>query len=413
MRALSRAISRASPAFEFGLDLCVFLFLPILVLASKGVAPLIAVAGLCALGIDAANLRAAWYRVRGLALLFALLVLWGLASSLWAIQPARSLLIALRLAGLFAAGAGLIAASSEIAAPRRMLACLVTGFIVALGLAAIQASSGGALTASWERREFLAPALNHAEDGFSFLLLPVSAILILQRRCVLAAFLAAIGFAAISQLVGDAARMAFIAGAAVSFAVYRWRTWLLRAAAIMSVALILAAPLIFPTLASIGVARHEALTIKFSAFHRLEIWSFVGARIAKKPLLGWGLDSSRVIPGGSAEIKDGIAVPHQWLPLHPHNSALQIWLELGVPGALLLAALVTWLWLALGRAAWPSLYTAATGGGLVTALGVAFGSYGIWQEWLISAEFLTLFLIRVMARLASQPMPETRSGAIS
>ena len=45
------------------------------------------------------------------------------------------------------------------------------------------------------------------------------------------------------------------------------------------------------------------------------------------------------------------------------------------------------------------------GGSLVTALIVALGSYGIWQEWLISAEFLTLFLILVMARLAAQPLP--------
>jgi hypothetical protein len=43
---------------------------------------------------------------------------------------------------------------------------------------------------------------------------------------------------------------------------------------------------------------------------------------------------------------------------------------------------------------------------------VALASYGIWQEWLISSEFLTLFLIVVLARVA-HPTPEARSGPIS
>ena len=61
---------------------------------------------------------------------------------------------------------------------------------------------------------------------------------------------------------------------------------------------------------------------------------------------------------------------------------------------------------------WPPLYGAAAGSSLVTGLVVAFGSYGVWQEWWIATEFLTAFLILVMARLA-QAMPDTRSGSIS
>jgi O-antigen ligase len=96
----------------------------------------------------------------------------------------------------------------------------------------------------------------------------------------------------------------------------------------------------------------------------------------------------------------------QWLPLHPHNAALQLWLELGAPGAILFAWLVAWVWLALGAAAWPPLYAAAAGSSLVTALVVGFGSYGVWQEWWISTEFLTLFLILVTARLVASGRSE-------
>jgi len=59
------------------------------------------------------------------------------------------------------------------------------------------------------------------------------------------------------------------------------------------------------------------------------------------------------------------------------------------------------VWLALDGATWPSLFTAAAGNSLVTALIVAFGSYGVWQEWWIGTEFLTCFLILAMAQIAA------------
>jgi O-antigen ligase len=399
---------RARAGFELGLDVCAFLFLPILVLASRGAAPLAAVAGLCALGLTAPRGAVAWRRVRGLALLFAALVLWGLLSSLWAIEPTRSLLIAMRLAGLFAAGLALIAASDAIVVPERLLAWFITGLVIGLALTVVQFWSNGALTAPLSRRMFDEPALNHAEDGFVLLLLPLCAMLVLGRRYRLAGFLAAITLAVISLLVGDTAQIAFALGIIAALALYRCRAWLARGGAIASVVLILGAPVIFPPLANIEPVRRSAQEVKFSAWHRLEIWSFVGSRIAEKPLFGWGLDSSRAIPGGTALTPDG----HQWLPLHPHNAPLQLWLELGVPGAALFAAFAARLWLALGSVPWPRLYAAAAGGSLVTALIIGLGSYGVWQEWWISSEFLTLFLILVMARLA-QPMPETRVGSIS
>jgi exopolysaccharide production protein ExoQ len=405
------AAARARFAFELGLDICAFLFLPILVLASRGAAPLGAVAGVCAFGLAIPNGAIAWRRVRGWALLFAALIVWGLASTLWAVDPQHSLSIALRLSGLFLAGLSLIAAAEEIAAPSRLVACLMAGLVVALALTLVQFLTLGVLTGMLSRRAFIEPALNHAEDGFGFLLLPLGAALFLSGRRWVAAVLLMATSVVICLLVGDAARLAFLLGVAVAVLLYFWRQWLARLAAAASVVVILAAPATFPPLAGIDAARHAAQEVKSSMWHRLAIWSFVGSRIAEKPLFGWGLDSSRAIPGGNAPIPDGY--PGQTsLPLHPHNAPLQVWLELGLPGALLFALLAARLWLALGRVSWPPLYAAAVGGSLVTALTVALGSYGVWQEWLIASEFLTLFLILVMARLA-QAMPDTRSGSIS
>jgi len=133
------------------------------------------------------------------------------------------------------------------------------------------------------------------------------------------------------------------------------------------------------------------------------IWSFVGDRIGEHPLRGWGLDSSRAIPGGS----DPIRPNETWLPLHPHNAPLQIWLELGVPGAVLCALLSAWFWLAFGRARWPRLYIAAAGGGLATAFVASTATYGVWQEWWEGTLAFSLFMALVMARVAAAG-PKTR-----
>jgi O-antigen ligase len=404
-----QVLARARSVFELGLDVSAFLFLPILVLAARGTAPLAAVAGVCALGLVADDFAAAWLRVRRLAPFFAALVVWGLISSLWAIESQRSLLMSFRLTGLFAAGLALIAAAGEIRAPQRLLYCLLAGFALSLALAAAQYATDGALTAPLGRRAFIEPSLNNIEDGFGLLLPPLCATLILRGRGVAAAVLALPTIVVIFLLVGDAARIAFIAGIIAAAVLYLGRRRLTRLATVASVVFILAAPAILPPLAGIAAVRQDAREVKFSAWHRLEIWSFVGGKIAEKPVFGWGLDSSRAIPGGSAPIP-GAPNGQQWLPLHPHNAALQLWLELGAPGAILFAGLVAWVWLMLGAASWPPLFAAAAGSSLVTALIVAFGSYGVWQEWWIGTEFLVAFLILVMAPLAGPRVIERHSS---
>jgi exopolysaccharide production protein ExoQ len=406
---------RIAAALECGLDIAAGLFLPVLALVPHGAAPLAAVAGLLGLGLAWPARWAGW--PRGLAGLFAVLLLWGMLSALWAVDPPRTLLMAARLAGLFAAGVALIAAAPRIAAPDRLLWCLGAGLAVALVLAMIQWATQGMLTQPFIRRPFVDPALNQVENGLVVLLLPLVAMLLLRRRFLVAAVAAAAMGGVVFRLVGEAGHAALVLGVAGGLLLYLWRGPMVRSAAAISAVVILGAPLLFPPAAGIAGLRHQAEEFKFSAWHRLEIWSFVGARIAERPLFGWGLDSSRAIPGGSALIpqpKEAAGMPRgQYLPLHPHNAPLQLWLELGVPGAALFALFAARVWLALGAAVWPRLYIAASGGSLVAGFVVALGAYGIWEEWWIASEFLALFLILVMARLAGQPMPDTRSGSIS
>ena len=209
--------------------------------------------------------------------------------------------------------------------------------------------------------------------------------------------LALLGAATIFVLAGTAAKTALAAGLPIALLCWYRRAPAARVLAVLTVLVVVTAPLTFARLDRGAGFLRTADSVKLSAGHRLLIWSFVGDRIAEHPLRGWGLDSSRAIPGGTDLIRPNQA----WLPLHPHNAPLQLWLELGVPGVVPFALLGGWLWLALGRADWPRFYAAAAGGSLATAFAASLATYGIWQEWWEGTLAFALFMVLVMARVAA------------
>ncbi|HJU15325.1 MAG TPA: O-antigen ligase family protein [Stellaceae bacterium] len=386
-------LSRLAAGLEGGLDLAALLFLPVLALVSRGLAALAAIAGVLALALVLCSRPGALRTPAAPAVLFALLVLWGAISAAWSPDPALSLIMAARLAGLFAAGLALVACVPVIAAPERLLRCFFAGLALGLAILWVQRATGGVLTRPFFVRGFVAPQLNQASDTLAILALPASAMLWHEHRRG-AALLLLSAAAAIYTLVGTSAQASFVAGLAAAFLFYYRRGLFAPIAAVLSVLVIVTAPLTFGKLAQIGPFVHLADDFKSSVPHRLLIWSFVGDRIAEKPFRGWGLDASRTIPGGTEWIRPG----QPWLPLHPHDAPLQLWLELGVPGIVLGALIIARLWRALGTARWPPLYAAACAGGLAAALAEALGTYGIWQEWWVGTLWFSLFLTLVMAR---------------
>ena len=73
--------------------------------------------------------------------------------------------------------------------------------------------------------------------------------------------------------------------------------------------------------------------LPLSGMNRLITWKFTSQKILERPLLGWGLRASRILPGGG-EKYDIVRVrengSHEvisrdfFIPLHPHNQFLQI-----------------------------------------------------------------------------------------
>jgi O-antigen ligase len=219
----------------------------------------------------------------------------------------------------------------------------------------------------------------------------------LRRGALLAA-----GAAVLLLLPGETPKIAVLAAAAAGGAALLAPRATPRALGAALAVAIIAMPLALGPVLARGVPSGGLVP---SAAHRLLIWDFVATRIAERPLLGWGMEASRAVPGRDARpaaetlgrfgLVDPAASRWELLPLHPHNGALQLWLELGLPGALLGAAFALLLGAAAARAARPAVATAALAAGAVTAT----LSFGAWQEWWVGAELMAA------AALAGLPPP--------
>ncbi len=389
--------ARFAEGCEACLCLAALLYFPLLVLVPRAIAALAAAAALASLVLLFAKrggsaAAACFGFPAGLILA---LVGWGAVSAAWSPAPWRSVVQGAALSGLIL-GALAMPAAAVVTAPRRLAGFLRAGFVGALAMALFDLASGGALSKPFFDRVYQPAWFNQAADGFAILLLPSAAAL---RRRPSAALFAAAGALTVLVLDGTAAKVALLVGLAVAAASWRRRVMVARIAAVVTVLAVATAPLSFGRLEQIASVVRTADWVKASAGHRLLIWSFVADRIAEHPLRGWGLDSSRAIPGG----RDPIGPGETWLPLHPHNAPLQVWLELGAPGAIALALLCGWFWLALAAAPWPPPYAAAAAGSLAAACAAAVATYGVWQEWWLGTLSFAMFMVLVMARLAPAP----------
>jgi O-antigen ligase len=125
-----------------------------------------------------------------------------------------------------------------------------------------------------------------------------------------------------------------------------------------------------------------------SVQHRLQIWKFVVDRAYEKKYTGWGLDASRRLPGGNALTSLGVSR----LPLHPHNGILQVWLELGMPGLILLSLLIGYVALVRAKERSVSYAAAVRMGTILPAITVGCLAFGVWQNWWVASLWLTAAL---------------------
>ena len=135
--------------------------------------------------------------------------------------------------------------------------------------------------------------------------------------------------------------------------------------------------------------------------HRWAIWQFTIERIWEHPVLGWGLDSSRSIPGAHATVFKGQG---EILPLHPHNTFLQVWLELGAVGAVAFALALAGSIYSISKTTTNWHHTAVLVSTIAVFLVMGLLSFGIWQNWWIATGMVSLASFHLVTGGADPPL---------
>ncbi len=329
----------------------------------------------------------------------------GATSALWSVDPGRSVFEGIRMFALVLL-AGAAAQALERGSPARLSPCLLAGILAGAVLTVGDQQSGQALRA-------LVRGLREWDVTLSFGLKPAATVLALLLPLALALPVPRLWragvllgvLAAVFGMPAQAAKIGVVAGLAGFVLARLAGAWAGRAIAVGAALLLLLTPLLLGLVLARGP---DVSAMQGSAAHRVLIWDFSIARIVERPLLGWGMEAARAVPGGREQIpieqlqRFGLEQQRDWfatvraqrLPLHTHNAALQLWLELGLVGAGLGAALV----LALGwRATSPG-----TAGLFAAAVAIGSLSYGIWQGWWLC---LLAMLALAARQLSREPPP--------
>ena len=334
-----------------------------------------------------------------------LILLYGIVSAFWAIEPVASLQLAVRLCLLSGAGLVLCSIVGALTFEQRQFIARFAffGTFLAVTLLYIDVLGDGVIQLEIlheERADY-----GRTASLLAFVVWTLIAQPEVHTRPILAAGAVVVVFDILLQTPGSAAKVAMLAGLFTLFAAWRFRALISK----IVFALVALVFLLGPTLARtfdqpnyyrpLIAAESELAAMRWTvAFaHRLHISGYTATRTLEHPVLGWGLDASRKIPGGTDPIKPedmgftggelsnnaagwlgrGAAVH---LPLHPHNTSLQIWLELGLFGALLACGFVIFLVRAAARHRHPAGLALC-----VSALVIANFSYGAWQSWWLSS----------------------------
>jgi O-antigen ligase len=140
---------------------------------------------------------------------------------------------------------------------------------------------------------------------------------------------------------------------------------------------------------------------------RLEIWDAVSRFALQNAFYGFGIEATR-----SVEAFDTAQIYRQSVTeLHPHNFAVQLWIEFGVIGALLGGAFLTRVLIVVKALPFAAARIALAS--TVFLLVIAAFSYGLWQSWFVGLIVLVygfnLYMIAFLKQ-RQQPSVQKESG---
>ena len=382
-------------------------------LQARAVVPVAILAAILSLALAR---KAGTWRVdigRPLTVILVLAGLWAALSISWAPDTWLGIRGALKLSGNLLLGAVLFSAARKLEADeRRWIApALLFGFGLTLALLFTEILFAGPITIGLLGLPDRGPGgffwLNASAAILILMIWPLS--LELRRRFHGVMAVAAFGLMGLILylMTYRTGLVSLIVGVIAAFGVYAFKRRAGITLAVLFALGVATAPMLPATVIKPATVIETVGDVPPPLMHRLHIWDFAAQRIAEHPIRGWGMNASRVIPGGK-NIVEGKAWSGYVMPLHPHNAVLQVWLELGGPGALLAGVFGVLVFLGIVRPHIPRAPSAAAAGQAMTALALLSSSYGIWQSWWLATLWISASLMVVAI---SGHQPQGRSEA--
>lgn len=341
-------------------------------------------------------------------------VAWSAISLVWTLVPERGTTTVLRLALVAVCILYLTDSARRLShdEQRRFGKWLVTGSVIGFVLTVV-AFANTEVPGRWIRGEALLGnelyGLNRNATVIAIMVWPVALVVAQLYGRYVAAGIIGFGALALFILAPATPLFAFIIGVlafALTWLSQAWGRRMLTLGFVISVAVVPFLDVLVPIANELLLS---VMTWPNSEVHRFAIWRFVSERIFETPIFGWGIEASRAIPGGDTQLflfsdDTGQTLTGRAMPLHPHNAVIQVWLELGLVGVMLLGALFALIMRSIRHFAGSRAVTATIVATTSCAFAIAQLGFGIWQGWWMSTLGITAVILVALA-------PRARGGA--
>jgi exopolysaccharide production protein ExoQ len=324
-----------------------------------------------------------------LALMFIVLCWAGIG---WSVAPGRTLAGALQASLVLPAALIFLASLRRFPLPsiERLLGSLAAAFLVGTLILLSDKIDGYRLLHLVDGKSAWPTKYNRGIDYFLLMLLPTLGFAVARGRRRIAALLVLAALLTVVAGVNATAQLALplaVFFAWLGYAAPRAALWLLGAG---TAAMALLLPLI---LRLVTRFRPEITPhIKISGVERLEIWDYISAHVLQRPIAGWGLWTSRLLPASPEEMAHFIKATGSGI--YPHNQWLELWVETGLPGVLIglgFSLLVLQRAAKLSAALRPFALAAYGVAMAVASLGFEITTDSWWASLSVSAGLFTLF----------------------
>ncbi|RVU35841.1 O-antigen ligase family protein [Hwanghaeella grinnelliae] len=339
------------------------------------------------------------------------LLAWALASALWSLDPGLSLERSLRLFLMIALAALVAIVLPNVRVGKRGALIIAGAIFCASGLIILDTvlglSIGPHLAKGGDPYDRTGPL-------FVLLLLPTFTIIDGRFGRKVSISLVFLSVAAVLLLSNKASVLALILGLGAWIVYMALRRF--------GPQLAVAAILVFTVVQPLGVAAFHSQIGQWSLSsnaesgirHRAYIWAFSAEKALERPVFGWGIGTSRAVPGGDTKATflrpDGtIAGQGEAIPLHPHNAFLQVFLEMGLVGMGLVALTLSVAAYRFARLLQPAGLLGPGIAFIVAALTISSISFGAWQGWWVSAQLLVGALLTGLARTHTRAVGKAES----